>query len=355
MPGKATIGVRHALAAIFAPILLAGLAACSDPADPADGTAGRPVAPEPASSIGKTRVTTEGAEFKINGALTYRGKAAEGLLMNVRMVNSVFEDTNRPSFNPSANTDEFLGRMADYVGLGVRAFTVSLQGGYPGYEGARNSAFQPNGALKSTYLARVAKVIEKADALGAVIILSLYYQRQDQVLQNEQAVRAGVVNAVSWIRNKGYKNVILEIANEYGHRGFDHGILRSDAGVADLIRLAKNRHSALLVSASYLRNGHTTSRVARASDLILVHFNKLSLSDIPARVRALRDAYPTKPILCNEDSRTGSAAASAASATVKAGASYGLMVERRNQHYDFDFNGRSDDPAAYDRYVSLTR
>ena len=146
-----------------------------------------------------------------------------------------------------------------------------------------------NGDLRSGYLARVARVIERADALGAAIILSLYYQRQDQYLQDERAVRAGVVNAVDWIRSKGYRNVILEVANEYGHRGFDHAILRSDAGVAGLIRLAKNRYPALPVSASYLRNGQTTSQVAAASDLILVHFNSLSLSDIAARVRALRN------------------------------------------------------------------
>lgn len=331
------------------------LAACAGPTDPADEAAGKSAAAAPARSIGTTRVTIEGGRFKVNGTITYRGKAAEGLLMNVRMVNSVFEDTNRPSFNPAANTNEFLGRMRDYVALGVRGFTVSLQGGYPGYEGARNSAFLNNGALKSTYLSRVAEVVERADALGAVIIVSLYYQRQDQYLEDEQAVRAGVVNAANWIRSKGYRNVILEIANEYGHRGFNHGILRSDAGMADLIRLAKSRHSGLPVSASYLRNGQTTSRVGAASDVILVHFNNLALSDIPARVRALRSAYPGKPILCNEDARTGSAAASAASASVQAGASYGLMVERRNQHWDFDFYGRRDDPTAYDRYVALTR
>jgi hypothetical protein len=31
------------------------------------------------------------------------------------------------------------------------------------------------------------------------------------------------------------------------------------------------------------------------------------------------------------------------------------MVERKNQYYPFDFQGRRDDPAAYDRYVALTR
>jgi hypothetical protein len=355
LPGRAIPG--PARAALLAPALIISvlLVSCAELTGPTREAGGRPMAGDPAGSIGNTRLAIYGRQFKINGALTYRGKAAEGLLMNVRMVNSVFEDVNRPSFNPAVNTDEFVNRMRDYVALGVRAFTVSLQGGYPGYEGAWNSAFLKNGDLKSTYLARVAKVIERADAVGAVIILSLFYQRQDQYLQDERAVRAGVVNAVNWIRNKGYKNVILEIANEYGHSGFDHGVLRSDAGVADLIRLAKSRHSTLPVSASHLRNGHTSSRVGAASDLILVHFNNLALSEIPARVRALRDAFPNKPIVCNEDSRTGSAAASAASASVKAGASYGLMVERRNQHYDFDFHGRSDDPAAYDRYVALTR
>jgi hypothetical protein len=339
------------------PALLAAasLASCAGPTGPAEDDRGTAVAVDPAKLVPSTRLSIDGSRFRINGALTYRGQRAEGTLMNVRMVNSVFEDTHRPSFNPSDNTNEFVSRMREYVSLGVRAFTVSLQGGYPGYEGARNSAFLKNGDLNSGYLARVARVIERADALGAVIILSLYYQRQDQHLQDERAVRAGVVNAVDWIRRKGYRNIILEIANEYGHSGFNHAILRSDAGVAGLVRLAKNRFPALPVSASYLRNGQTSSQVAAASDLILVHFNALSLSDIPTRVRALKSAYPGKPIVCNEDARTGSAAAAAASASVQAGAAYGLMVERKNQYYPFDFRGRSDDPAAYDRYVALTR
>ena len=37
------------------------------------------------------------------------------------------------------------------------------------------------------------------------------------------------------------------------------------------------------------------------------------------------------------------------------GASYGLTLERQNQDYPFDFEGRADDPVAYDRIVALTR
>lgn len=342
---------------VLPPAVLAAvsLMSCAAPTRPAEDDQMLPVATDQAELVARTRLTLDGRRFRINGSITYAGRPAEGLLMNVRMVNSVFEDKNRPAFDPAANTGEFLGRMREYVSLGVRGFTVSLQGGYPGYEGAWNSAFLRNGDLQAGYLARVASVIERADALGAVIILSLYYQRQDQYLQDERAIRAGVVNVVDWIKGKGYRNVILEVVNEYGHSGFKHPILRSDAGVASLIRLAKSRYPALPVSASSLRNGQTTPQVSAVSDLLLVHFNAVSLSNIPARLQALRTAYPAKPIVCNEDARTGSAAASAASASVKAGGSYGLMVERRNQHYPFDFLGRRDDPTAYDRYVALTR
>ena len=335
--------------------LAAVLASCAVPTEPAKDLRRAPGDLPPVALVARTRLTLDGPRFKINGTVTYPGQTAEGKLMNVRMANSVFEDLDRPAFDPEANTDEFVDRMHDYVALGVRGFTVSLQGGYPGYEGAINSAFLKNGALRSAYLTRVARVIERADALGAVIILSLFYQRQDQRLADEQAIRAGVVNAVDWIRNRGYRNVILEIANEYGHSGFDHAILRTDAGVASLIRLANQRYAALPVSASYLRSGQTTAQVASASDLILVHLNAVSSPDIAARVRALRNATPGKPIVCNEDDRTGSAAAAAATASVTSDASYGLMLERQNQYYPFDFEGRRDDPTAYDRYVALTQ
>jgi hypothetical protein len=329
------------------------LSACAEPTRPLDPPDAGP-ANTPAAYTPRTRLELDGSRFRLNGKLTYAGRPAEGKLLNVRMVNAVFEDENREAFDPERNTAEFVGRMPEYVNHGVRAFTVSLQGGFPGYLGARNSAFKSDGGLDGTYLSRVARVIERADALGAVVILSLFYQAQDQVLRNEEAVRKGVVNAADWVRQKGYRNIILEIANEYGHSGFNHAILRSDAGVAGLIRLAQQRYSSLPVSASTRGTGKTTAQVAKASDVILVHFNQLAASDIGPRMRALRNAYPGKPIVCNEDDRTGSAAAAALTASVQAGGSYGLMVERVNQHYPFDFYGRSDDPKAYDRYMSLT-
>ena len=112
----------------------------------------------------RTRVSIRQGRWFVNDEVTYPGAQAEGLLMNVRMVNAVFEDRNRPEFDPDANTDEFIARIPDYVAHGVRAFTSVLQGGMPGYEGAVNSAFRSGRlACRDPYMRRVRRVIEACD------------------------------------------------------------------------------------------------------------------------------------------------------------------------------------------------
>jgi len=151
-----------------------------------------PESGDPRTVTPHTRVSIRDGRWYLNEEPTYRATKAEGLLMNVRMVNAVFEDRNRPEFDPQANTDEFIVRIPNYVEHGVRAFTICPQGGMPGYEGAVNSAFESDGSLRDTYVRRVRQVIEACDRNGAVVILGCYYQRQDELLRDEAAVRAGV-------------------------------------------------------------------------------------------------------------------------------------------------------------------
>ncbi|MBI3865481.1 MAG: hypothetical protein HY290_26705, partial [Planctomycetia bacterium] len=108
----------------------------------------------------RTRVAISGERWTINGEPVAGGSQAEGLLMNVRMVNAAFEDAKRPDFDAAANTAAFVARIPDYAASGITAFTISLQGGFPGYEGAVNSAFLPDGSLNESYLERVRQVIE---------------------------------------------------------------------------------------------------------------------------------------------------------------------------------------------------
>ncbi len=303
-----------------------------------------------------TCISLEGTRWTINGEVTYPGAPAQGLLMNVRLVNGIFEDLNPKTcpqgFDPEANTTRFIARLPDYVDQGVLAFTICLQGGLPGYEEALNSAFEPDGSLREEYMDRAARVIEACDSVGAVVILGCYYQRQAQVLRDADAVRAGVRNVTSWLAEKGYTNVLLEIANEYPHSGFDHDVIRTPAGLATLIQEAKEANPGLLVSASGYGDGRLHEEVCSASDFLLIHFNGTPVDEISERVEALRKYG--KPIVCNEDDKVGEEGAKAAEASVKAGCSWGFMHAEVNQYYPFTFTGPADDPKVYQMLKRLT-
>lgn len=305
----------------------------------------------PTSTLG-TQVTIVEGRWRVNGRLTNPGSAAEGLLMNVRMVNATFEDRRRPEFDAEANTDEFIGTLPDYAAHGVNAVTLNLQGGMPGYEGAVNSAFAPDGSLRTNYLHRVERVIRACDQRGLAVILGLYYQRQSRILRDDVAVRAGVVNAVRWIRERGFGNVVVEIANEYPHRGFAHAIIRDPAGQASLLRLAKATAPALLVTASGYGDGLVHAEVAAACDFLTPHWNGTRVGDIPARVETLKRFG--RPVVCNEDDKVGADAVAALRASVAAGCAYGLMLKDHNQAFPFHFNGAADDPVFYAALKALT-
>lgn len=304
------------------------------------------------SAQAATRVSNSGTRWLIDGKPTNPGTAAEGLLMNVRMVNATFEDRNKMEFDAEANTDRFIAKIPDYAAHGVNAFTLCLQGGMPGYEGAVNSAFEPDGSLRPDYLRRVERVIRACDGRGVVVILGLYYQRQSKILRDEAAVRAGVVNAVKWIQARGFSNVVVEIANEYPHKGFAHPIIRDAKGMAGLIRLGKETAPGLLFTASGYGDGKVHPEVAEACDFLTPHWNGTKVEDIAARVAALKRFG--KPIVCNEDDKTGERAVAAMKASVEDGCAYGLMLKDHNQTFPFRFDGAQDDPTFYAALKAMT-
>ncbi|MBX2842240.1 MAG: glycoside hydrolase family 5 protein [Flammeovirgaceae bacterium] len=300
----------------------------------------------------KTKVEIEGNNWLINGEITYPGTQAEGLLMNVRMVNSTFEDAANPDFDSFGNTREFIDKIPEYKAAGVRAFTLNLQGGSPGYEGVVNSAFKPNGSLKSAYMDRVSHLIKVCDIQGMVIILGCFYQRQDQILRDSTAVKVGLVNVLEWISDNNFTNVVLEIANEYPHNGFNHEAIRATDQMLGLIEMVKEYNPNLLVSTSGLGNGKIHHDIAEASDFILLHFNDTKVNQIPSRIKALKKYG--KPIVCNEDNKIGDEAVEAMKNTVSNSASWGYLNLELNQFVPLQFNGLADDSLVYNQMQKYT-
>lgn len=319
----------------------------------------------------ETAISINSTNFLINGELTYKGcnTDARGMLMNVRMVNSTFGDENPETcpkdFDPEANTNSFIESMDQLKSKGILGFTLNLQGGFPGYENAINSAFRADASLKPDYMKRISRVIEAADDRGMVIILGFFYQRQDQNLPDADAVRSATANAAAWIRDKGYTNVMVEIANEYKHPGFNHKIILSEDGEIELMNIVRSTAPNLLVSTAGMGDAKFHPKLCETADFILIHGNTTDPEKYEDKINVLKKYG--KPIIFNEDwcfsddHRKIGDAVEKVNIAFKTGASWGIMNQMRNQHWPFVFGigdpeegeNAAEDFAAYEAIAKL--
>lgn len=274
----------------------------------------------------KTAVSIVGEHFHINGTPTYagrewRGRKVEGLLMNSRMVQGIFDDRNLATvarwayadtgkWDAERNTREFIAAMPEWKKHGLLAFTICLQGGSPeGYSKSQpweNSAFAPDGTLRADYMARLARILDRADELGMVAIVGYFYFGQDQRLADEAAILRATDNATKWLLDGGWRNVLVEVDNECNVAAYDHDILKP-ARVHELItRVRKTERDGrhLLAGTSYGGGGIPGENVVRVSDFLLLHGNGVKqparITEMVAQTRAV-PGYTPKPILFNED------------------------------------------------------
>lgn len=286
-----------------------------------------PAALTAAEPVRKTEVSIQGDAFLINGkptcaGRTWKGKKVEGLLFNSRMVQATFDDRNPATrdrwaypdtkkWDADRNTREFVAAMPEWRKHGLLAFTVNLQGGSPqGYSREQpwhNSAIDSDGTLRADYLARMAKVIDRADELGMVVILGVFYFGQDERLRDEDAVKAALDNTVKWVFDRGYRNVLIEVNNECNVR-YDHALLKPERvhELIERVRQAKPpvERPRLLAGTSYGGGRIPDGSVVKASDFLLLHGNGVKeperIADMVKRTRKV-DGYRPRPILFSED------------------------------------------------------
>ena len=277
---------------------------------------------EPRSGGLGTVVSIGGERFLINGNVTYPGTRLEGLLMNSRMVQAIFDDENPQTvarwrypdsgrWSPARNTSEFVAALPQYAANGLRALTISLQGGnpLPGTAPMTQpwvvSAYRPDGTLKPPWLQRLDRVIGAANRNGVVVILTLFYFAQDERLRNESAVLRAVDGVTDWILARGYRNVLIEIGNE-SDLAYDHAILRPSRVVEVMKRIRARSRGRLKSSTSFSGGVNPPDRVVRSADYVLVHGNGQTAQAITAMITTIRSSAAfrsaPKPIVFNEDS-----------------------------------------------------
>lgn len=276
--------------------------------------------------MGSTLLEIRGEDFWINGQPTYPGRywndaRIEGLLFNSRMVQATFDDLNEDTrqrwaypdsetWDAERNTRELVEMLPEYRRHGLLAVTLNLQGGSPeSYSRLQpwiNTAFTAYGELRPAYMARLKLILDRLDELGMAAIVGLFYFGQDERLYDEASVKRGLANAVTWLLENGFTNVIVEIANECDIPYYEHSILHS-VRIHELIELAsgitRDGHR-LSVGTSFRGRSIPSVNVLRVSEVVLLHGNGVSdpefIAQMVTRTRAL-PGYRGQPIVFNED------------------------------------------------------
>eukprot|EP01084_Bolivina_argentea_P002106 3871_1 len=271
-----------------------------------------------------TTVSIDGTNFKINGAITYSSSSnsnVKGLMFNSRMVQGIFDDYNQSTvhrwvypdtkkWDPDRNVKEFVGNMSLWHENKLLSFTVGLQGGCPyGYCSSQPwivSAYDfKTGALDTKYFNRLNQILSKADSIGMVPIVQLFYFGQvGRFNHNNNAIYAAINNTMQWLLTSKYRGILIEVVNEV-NEGYSNTILDT-ANIAKTISYVKQiTNNIFPVGTSYGGGGIPSDAVVEASDVIFLHGNGQSPGGITNMINKVHSmqSYKNKPkpIVFNED------------------------------------------------------
>ena len=281
-----------------------------------------------------TIVGIDGTDFTIDGQPTYTGRTfeghrIEGLMFNVRAVQATFDDANPATrgvwaypdtgeWDPDRNVNEFCAALESWKARGILAFTINVQGGgavytpdvYHHYD---NNGFTPDGQLKPAYAARIEKVLARADELGMVAIVGMFYAMHVLKMDGERAIHRAADATMRFLAGTGRKNVLIEIANEIevvvNRTGMD--LFHKD-NVHQIISPLRRDYPDFLYSTSQggvnpeTGDSMPSPSLIQAVDFLMPHGNNATPDQLSTALKMIQimpdyQANP-KPILINEDS-----------------------------------------------------
>ncbi|MFN7998584.1 MAG: hypothetical protein U0Q18_33485 [Bryobacteraceae bacterium] len=249
---------------------------------------------------------------------------AQGKLMNIRLAQALFHDEwlREQPFDPERNTDAVIKALDFYKNHGILMINVSLQGAEPGYDrdvngierdpphrlgpekGTAVSTFRPDGSLKPEWLARLERLLRAADERGLFVNLMYFHPAQDEQFVSTRAIHKAASNVTDWLISKNFRNIIVDIANEYDLPGpqwdFKGYIPQNIIPLIDEVR-EQFKHSGYVLPIGASSDGRMRypKSLEGQVDILLLHGNGRDPQEKARRVAELREV--SRPVLMTED------------------------------------------------------
>ena len=153
-------------------------------------------------------------------------------------------------------------------------------------------------------MTRLENILSKADDLGLIVIVQLFYGSQTERFNGDNnVIKKAMDNALDWLNKSGYNNFLIEVANECNHGDYSNTILHENE-MPNTIDDLKKSYPNFYFGSSVVGNAPSSDLIG-ASDYILVHGNGKDPSGIKDLINEIEDDSEykknNKPIVFNED------------------------------------------------------
>ena len=131
-----------------------------------------------------------------------------------------------------AVTERFVRNFDNMVAHGINAFMLTVMGtntGWPEEWAARNG-FEPNGQLKPATAQRLEWLMREADRRGMVVGVTIFTPRNVANMNGEEALKRALQEMGRFFKERGLRNVFVDIMHEYNHRRVVPEIFKEPGG-----------------------------------------------------------------------------------------------------------------------------
>jgi len=120
----------------------------------------------------------------------------------------------------TAVTERYVRNLDNMKAHGINALLVYIMGSNTGWpeEWGANNGFERNGSLKPDFARRLEWLIREADARGMVVGVGIFTPRNVANMDNDESFHRALNETGTFLRERGLRNVFVDIMHEYNHR-----------------------------------------------------------------------------------------------------------------------------------------